>query len=276
VSRARARWPERRLRADARSASSEAGGRALAASAQAITKPWSVRDDYSRAERASDAVVHALGVAAALVAAPALLGLVVIHRGDAGAVVAAAVYGTTLVAMLTCSALYNTAYGSAWTGVFKRLDHTAIFFKIAGTYTPFVVLSGARAGFYLLAGVWGAAAVGAVMKILAPHRFRLLTVALCLGMGWVGAVFGAEVFNRLAPQAFTLIAVGGILYSVGVIFYLWPGLPHHTTIWHVFVLAATGVFYAAVVVQVLHPQTAGEIPATPGVSLPSAGTAATG
>jgi hemolysin III len=211
------------------------------------------RADYSRAEWLSDAVVHAVGVAAAMIAVPTLLVLAILHRGDDTlAVAAAAIYGATLIAMLVCSAAYNVGYGSPWTGLFRRLDHTAIFLKIAGTYTPFVVLSGAKAG-YLLAGVWGAALVGSGMKILAPHRFRLFTVSLCLGMGWLGIVFGAEIFRGLAPPVFTLIAIGGLLYSVGVVFHLLTSLPFHNTIWHVFVLAATAVFYAAVVVQVLEP-----------------------
>ncbi|CAN5792370.1 hypothetical protein BH23PSE1_BH23PSE1_08450 [soil metagenome] len=100
--------------------------------------------------------------------------------------------------------------------------------------------------------LWGAAAVGAGLKIFAPRRFRLFTVALCLGMGWASIVVGGELLAGLSPEAFALMLVGGSLYTAGVLFFLWEGLPFHTTIWHAFVLVATAVFYAAVLVQLGH------------------------
>lgn len=206
---------------------------------------------YSRAERLSDAAVHVVGVAAALLAVPVLVTLAVRWHGDAGTVGAALVYGTALIAMLTCSALYHMVRLPAWRGVFRRLDHTAIYLKIAGTYTPFAVLTGAHVG-PLLTGLWGAAAVGAALKIAAPNRFRLVTVVLCLGMGWAGILAGGELVAGLADGAFALMLTGGFFYTVGVVFFLWSALPFHNTIWHAFVLAGTAAFYAAVLVQLGH------------------------
>jgi hemolysin III len=203
---------------------------------------------YSRAEKASDAAVHVMGVIAALMAVPVLITLAVLWHGDQTTVMASLVYGATLIAMLSCSALYHMTPRQEWKGVFRRMDHTAIYLKIAGTYTPFVVLTGAHAG-PLLTALWGAAAVGAAIKIFAPDRFKLTTVALCLGMGWAGFVVGDEMLAGLSAQTFSLMLAGGLLYTSGVVFFLWQSLPFHNTIWHVFVLAATAVFYAAVVVQ---------------------------
>lgn len=202
----------------------------------------------SRAEWLSDAVVHVLGVVAALMAVPVLVTLAILWHGDAGIVAAALIYGCAMIAMLVCSAIYNITHGCRWTGLFRRMDHSAIYVKIAGTYTPFAVLTGAHTGL-LLTALWITAAFGVGLKILAPHRFKLLTVALCLAMGWAGVVFGGEMIARLAPATFALMLAGGLLYTVGVVFFLWASLPFHNTIWHVFVLVATAVFYVATVVQ---------------------------
>lgn len=215
-----------------------------------------IRRSYSRAERFSDAVVHVVGVALAVIAVPVLLALAMTWTDDPGTMIAVSVYGTTLIAMLGCSALYNMTHGCAWTDVFRRMDHTAIYLKIAGTYTPFAVLAGPQAR-PLLVGVWAAAALGAGMKILAPERFRLLAIGLCLIMGWAGLAFGEDMVARLSPAAYSLILTGGLIYTAGVAFYLWGSLPYHMTIWHVLVLMASGIIYAAVVIELgtTHPAT---------------------
>ena len=207
------------------------------------------RSHYSRAERISDAVIHASGVATVLIAVPILITLTALVRGDFTAMFAISVYGLTLVAMILCSALYNLIPHPDWTGLLRRLDHSAIYVKIAGTYTPFTLISGH--GGWLLAGLWGAALAGIGIKIVSPDRFRILTLALYLGMGWAGLVAGGTFFATLSTPVIVLIFFGGLLYTAGVVFYLFERLPFHYTIWHVFVLAASLVFYAAVTVHVV-------------------------
>ncbi len=207
------------------------------------------RSHYSRAERISDAVIHASGVATVLIAVPILITLTALVRGDFTAMFATSVYGLTLVAMILCSALYNLIPHPDWTGLLRRLDHSAIYVKIAGTYTPFTLISGH--GGWLLAGIWGAALAGIGIKIVSPDRFRILTLALYLGMGWAGLVAGGTFFATLSTPVIVLIFFGGLLYTAGVVFYLFERLPFHYTIWHVFVLAASLVFYAAVTVHVV-------------------------
>lgn len=207
------------------------------------------RSHYSRAERISDAVIHASGVATVLIAVPILITLTALVRGDFTAMFAISVYGLTLVAMILCSALYNLIPHPDWTGLLRRLDHSAIYVKIAGTYTPFTLISGH--GGWLLAGIWGAALAGIGIKIVSPDRFRILTLALYLGMGWAGLVAGGTFFATLSTPVIVLIFFGGLLYTAGVVFYLFERLPFHYTIWHVFVLAASLVFYAAVTVHVV-------------------------
>ena len=205
---------------------------------------------YSRAERLSDALVHVSGLVAALLAVPVLVTLAVVLRGDVPAVAGTAIYGVTLIAMILCSALYHMVPHAGWKGVLRRLDHSAIYAKIAGTYTPFSLLAGAQ-GAYLLAGLWVAALAGMGLKIASPERFRWPALALYLAMGWAGLVAGGAVFAAMSPGVLALIVAGGLLYTVGVGFFLFERLPFHNTIWHVFVLAASVVFYIAVAAHVL-------------------------
>lgn len=207
------------------------------------------RQDYTRSERISDAVIHVSGLAIVLIAVPVLVTITAFLRGDATALLAISVYGLALIAMIACSALYNMIASPGCGHVLKRLDHSAIYVKIAGTYTPFTLLSGQ--GLWLLALLWGAALTGVGIKLFSPDRFRPLAIALYLGMGWAGLLAGGTFLATLSTPVIALIVTGGLLYSVGVIFYLSERLPYHYTIWHVFVLAASLVFYAAVTLQVV-------------------------
>ncbi|MCP3969019.1 MAG: hemolysin III family protein [Rhodobacteraceae bacterium] len=200
---------------------------------------------YSRAEYLSDAVVHVLGLVAVLSAVPVLVTLTVLWRGDASAIVGISVYGAALIAMIGMSALYNINRSERWKGLLQRLDHSAIYIKIAGTYTPFTLLTGGQ-GAALLAGLWGAALAGSGLKLVDPNRFRWLALALYLGMGWAGMLAGGAVFAQLSGPVLALIVAGGLLYTAGVVFYVFDRLPHHMTVWHAFVLAASVLFFAAV------------------------------
>lgn len=203
---------------------------------------------YSRAERLSDGFVHMAGVLGALIAVPVLVAFAAGMQADRATVTSVAIYGLTLFAMLTFSALYNIYDRSAWSGVLQRLDHAGIYFKIAGTYTPFTVMAGGQAA-WLLPTVWAAALAGATLKLVNPSRFRWAALALYLAMGWVGVFAGDPFLAGLGPAVLSLMLVGGALYTVGVVFYVSERLPFHNTIWHVFVLGASGVFYAAVLVK---------------------------
>lgn len=212
-----------------------------------------LRTAYSRAEQISDAVVHVMGLMLVLMAVPVLIVLTALYRGDAASIAGVSVYGGALLLMILFSALYNigetSGWGTAKEWLLRRLDHAAIYLKIAGTYTPFTLVSGH--GLALTAGVWGAALAGIVLKIISPERFQWAALTLYLGMGWVGVVAGGPLFAVLPMAVKVLMMAGGALYTLGVVFYLWRRLPFHYTIWHVFVLAASFVFYAAVMVLVL-------------------------
>ena len=203
------------------------------------------RTGYSRAERLSDAIVHMVALVAALSAVPVLITLAAVWRGDASAIVGTAVYGGTLIAMILCSALYNMFDSSAWQGLLRRLDHSAIYFKIAGTYTPFMLLSGGH-GTWLLTGLWGAALAGSGLRSFGSPRWKWVAFGLYLAMGWAGLVFGWPLMSALSAPVLGLIVAGGLLYTLGTAFLLWESLPFHNTVWHVFVMTASATFFVAV------------------------------
>ncbi|MFO1176118.1 MAG: hemolysin III family protein [Paracoccaceae bacterium] len=208
------------------------------------------RTAYSRAEYLSDAVIHVSGVVIALVAVPVLITLTAFLHGNFAALLGISVYGVSLVAMVLFSALYNIIGSGRWAWLLRRLDHSAIFAKIAGTYTPFVLLPGSHAPWFL-GGLWAAALAGIGLKTLSPERFRWLALALYMTMGWAGLLAGGAVLAHMSGPVVALILAGGLLYTVGVLFYLFDRLPFHYTVWHAFVLAASMVFFAAVTLQVV-------------------------
>lgn len=209
------------------------------------------RPTYSRAERLSDAVVHVFGLVAVCAAVPVLIVMAALARGDAAALVGASVYGVTLVAMILCSALFNMIARPDWAWLLQRLDHAAIYLKIAGTYSAFVLLTGLGGGLAVM--IWIAATLGVLLKTVSPHRFRPLALGLYLGMGWAGLLAGQDMLAVLPCPVLALMLAGGAIYSLGVAFYLWERLRFHYTIWHVCVLTATLLFYAAVMVLTLNP-----------------------
>ena len=206
---------------------------------------------YTRAERISDAALHVIGIIAALVGAAVMLTYVVLTRPEPAVLAGTIVYCVCLLLMLTASAAYHMIPAQDWKDMLRRLDQSAIYIKIAGTYTPFAVLSGPGLG-YLLAGIWGAAVAGLLLKMLAPNRAIPLALALYLAMGWSGVVAGGDMIAGLAPLTFWLMLAGGAIYTSGVVFFLWESLPFHNTIWHGFVLVATAVFYIAVIAELSH------------------------
>lgn len=208
---------------------------------------------YSRGEHIADMAVHAIGIVAALLGVPVLITLAAVWH-DGAFIAAVAIYGASLLLMLSMSASYNfhvvRREGGLLLDWLRRGDHAAIYVKIAGTYTPFAILEGGEAGFRLLLIVWTVALLGLLQKLLLPNRFERISVVFYLALGWVFVVAGWPVTEHLSTATLVLMLVGGGLYSLGVLFHLFRNLPYQNAIWHVFVLAASFVFYSAVLVEV--------------------------
>jgi hemolysin III len=149
--------------------------------------------------------------------------------------------------MLGVSATYNLYPVGPRKWLLRRADHALIYLMIAGTYTPLVALVGSGAKAYvLLAVIWIVAAVGIAVKLFLPGRFDRLSIGLYLILGWSGLLAYESVIAALQPTALCLLAIGGALYSIGVVFHVWRTLPFQNAIWHTFVLVATACHYGTI------------------------------
>ncbi|WP_417519125.1 PAQR family membrane homeostasis protein TrhA [Minwuia sp.] len=205
---------------------------------------------YSRAERVADAAIHIIGLAFAIGAAISL-AILVLPNGGWLKPLAVATYLGGLFAMIGCSALYNLSPEGRWKARFRRLDHAAIFVMIAGTYTPFTLVAiGGVWGIGLFAFVWSVAIAGVALKLFWPGRMEKLSILAYLAMGWSILAAIQPLIEHVSTAAIILLAVGGLLYSLGVIFHFWERLKFQNAVWHGFVVAAASCHFAAVVVDV--------------------------
>lgn len=200
---------------------------------------------YRDAEFAADRLIHWIGMVAGALGSAALLGIAA-AVADRRIFAATLVYCVCLLAMLFCSAAYNLADGSR-RGFLRRLDHAAIFLMIAGTYTPFTTcrLHGVWA-IGMTVAVWAGAGSGAIVKLVCPHRAEGVSLVAYLALGWMILVGMRPMLSAVDVPTLVLIAVGGVLYSIGAGFHLWRALPFHDAIWHSLVLSAAGCHYAAI------------------------------
>jgi hemolysin III len=206
-------------------------------------------------ERVADRFVHLLGVGLGLPAAIAVVTLATVSGGAAAnqgtpQLVAVALYAAGLVAMLGCSAAYHLKHASPRREWLRRFDHAAIFAMIAGTYTPFTLRLARGWAEGLTAGIWTVAALGIAAKLWKPRGIAPISTVLYLALGWIGVVAAGPFTRALATSTLVLLAVGGMIYSVGVVFHLWRRLRYQNAIWHGFVLTAACVHYAAVLTVV--------------------------
>ena len=193
-----------------------------------------------------NSISHLVGAGLALVGGSALVTLAA-TRGDAREIASVSVYGATLFLLYLCSTLYHAFRGTA-KRVFRKLDHSAIYLLIAGTWTPFAALGvGGETGAMLLGVVWGLAVLGIVVDVLPIPGPRILPVVICLAMGWLVLLALDVVVAALSPASFAWLLAGGIVYTAGVIFYVadhWWRWCHE--IWHLFVLGGSVCHFVAI------------------------------
>jgi len=206
---------------------------------------------YNRAETIADGVIHVLGTTAALAAGATLIALAARFAAPP-TIVAVVIYVICLIAGLVISAAYNMWPISTTKWILRRFDHSAIFLLIAGSYTPFLIqLRNPMISIGLLAAVWAIALAGVALKLSYPGQLDRFSIALYLALGWSGLVAFDAIFTELPGAAPTLLIVGGVLYTVGVVFHLWHRLRFQNALWHACVLLAAACHYAAVVTVVL-------------------------
>ncbi|MFC7052005.1 hemolysin III family protein [Hansschlegelia quercus] len=196
---------------------------------------------YSRRELFADGAVHAVGLILVIAGSVMLsFAMRVAPTADRAAVSA---YLASLVASFAASAAYNLWPVSRAKWVLRRLDQSAIYLLIAGTYTP---LLAAMNSWRALVAVWIVALFGVLLRLARPDRYDRLAIGLYLLLGWSGIVMVDEALSSLPSQVLWLVAAGGLTYTAGVIFHVWSSLRFQNAVWHAFVLAAASTHFVAI------------------------------
>jgi hemolysin III len=209
-----------------------------------------VRRRFHSWEIGVDGAIHACAIVAAIVGA-AILIVFAASRGGAKDILAVAIYSTGMLAMFAFSCAYNLGRFTRHANWLCKLDHSGIFLMIAGTYTPFTLLSLQSPWNWTFTSlVWSVALLGIALRLLHGRFFDRVSIGLYLLFGWIALAAIAPLIEALNTPTVILLATGGALYTIGVVFHLWERLPFQAAIWHLFVVAAAAVHFAAVVVSV--------------------------
>ena len=198
-----------------------------------------------------NAITHLVGAVLALVGTIALIVLASLG-GDPWKVISVSIYGVTLVLLYSFSALYHSLRGRA-KNILRKMDHYSIYLLIAGSYTPFclVTLRGPW-GWSLFGVVWGLAVLGSLQEMKSKSGARILSVVIYIVMGWVALVAMGQLLGALGPAGFSWLVTGGLFYTTGIIFYVIDTrLTHAHGIWHLFVIAGSAAHYVAILFFVL-------------------------
>ncbi len=206
---------------------------------------------YSMGEEIAHAATHGLGAVLSIIGLTVLVAKAAMY-GNAWHVTAVSIFGATLVMMYSASTLYHSIPLPRAKHVLRVIDHSLIYFLIAGTYTPFTLITLKGPWGWSLFGVtWGLAVAGVAFKIFATGRFEKISLAIYLGMGWCAIAAIKPLLANLQPGGLALIFAGGLIYSGGVAFYVWERLRYHHAIWHLFVLGGSVLHYFAILFYVV-------------------------
>lgn len=206
---------------------------------------------YTLGEETANAITAGIG------AMLSVMGLVVmvVYAALAGTVwhiIGVSIFGASLIFSHLASALYHSITLPRAKRVFRVIDHLAIYFLIAGTYTPFTLVNLRGAwGWSLLASIWMLGLAGVVIKTTPLRHVRYLSTTFYVAMGWVAVLVIRPLLANVAPGGIWLLLAGGLAYTVGVIFYAWNRMPYNHAIWHLFVLAGSACHFFAVLFYVI-------------------------
>lgn len=206
---------------------------------------------YSFHEEVANSITHALGIVFGIVALGLLTAFATSH-GDVWHMVSGCIYAATIILLYTASTLYHSIPLQKAKQILRQFDHASIFLLIAGSYTPFtlVTLRGPW-GWSLFCIIWACALFGMVAEFTPLKRFRAMAVSLYLVMGWSVVVAIKPLWAALPENGLWLLVGGGLSYTLGVVFYLWRSLPFSHAIWHLFVLLGTVLHFFSVLLYVI-------------------------
>ena len=206
---------------------------------------------YSVSEETANGITHGIGVILAICALGILASFAGIY-GNIWHVISVSVYGVTLILLYTASTLYHSIQAPRAKNIFQIIDHSAIYILIAGTYTPFTLVSlRGPWGWSLFAVIWCLAFVGTAIQFGQMTRLRTVSLVLYVGMGWAVLVAMKPLIASVATGGIILLFLGGLAYTVGILFYRWKSLKFHHAVWHMFVLAGSSLHFFAVLFYVI-------------------------
>lgn len=197
-----------------------------------------------------NSILHGFGIIFGIVGIPILIALTIKSDNTPG-IIGAAIYGFCFLQLFTFSTLYHGFQHPRAKHVFEILDHISIYFLIAGTYTPFLLIYMDNTfGITLLSVLWGLTALGIVFKIFFTGKWKIISTLIYIAMGCIMIVGGRTFFENIPAAVLTMILIGGALYLLGVIFYLWEKHAYNHAVWHFFVLVAAVCHYVAILLAV--------------------------
>jgi len=201
---------------------------------------------YSLGEEIANSTIHGFGAVLSALGL-ALLIIRAARIGDPWCMVSFTIFGATMVLLYVSSTLYHAMIPPRARKVFKILDHAAIYLLIAGSYTPFLLVSlRGPWGWSLIGIVWGLAIAGVLFKVFYAGRYKLVSTLIYLGLGWLCVVAIKPLLSQVPAGGLIWMLAGGLAYSGGTVFYLWRGMKYHHAVWHIFVLIGTTCHFWAV------------------------------
>ncbi|MDQ1909145.1 hemolysin III family protein [Paenibacillus sp. GD4] len=207
--------------------------------------------DRAWKEERANAISHGIG---AVLSVAALIALLIssLHIGDLWRIVSSTIFGVTLILLYVSSTLLHSARTDKWIDLFEIMDHAAIYLLIAGTYTPFLLVTlHGTLGWSLFGVIWGLALIGVIFKLFYVKRFPVLSTLFYIAMGWMILFAIRPLYEELPEGGLFWLVMGGVLYTFGTLFYLWRRVPYHHAIWHTFVLAGSVCHFVTIFFYVI-------------------------
>ena len=201
---------------------------------------------YSRGEEIANSITHGIGTGLSIAGLTALVVLAVIY-GDVWRVVSFSIYGGSLILLYLASTLYHSLQHPKVKHALRKFDHASIYVLIAGTYTPFLLVSlRGSVGWPLFFLIWGLAAAGIVWKMFFLGKLEVLATIIYILMGWMCIFLFKDMLATIPTFGIIMLVAGGVVYTAGVIFYAWEKLPYNHAIWHLFVLGGSVCHFVAI------------------------------
>ncbi|BCQ36360.1 MULTISPECIES: PAQR family membrane homeostasis protein TrhA [Erwiniaceae] len=207
---------------------------------------------YSVAEEIANSISHGIGCLLGVIGLVLMLDQAIDNRAGALAIISYSLYGGSIILLFLASTLYHSIPGERAKFWLKKLDHSAIYLLIAGTYTPFLLVGlKSPLAHWLMVVIWGLALTGVLFKLVFAHRFEALSLVTYMLMGWLSVIVLYQMVMTLPAGSVWLLAAGGIIYSLGVIFYVAKRIPYNHAIWHGFVLGGSLCHFLAIYLYVV-------------------------